>query len=310
MNCFDHDSTGYAVVFSFITGASASFIVAIVVELTNNYRHNKLAWYELQEYYSAVYDFELHKRFLMNNTPVQRDDSFSNMGSDNKVDDLSKDIVEVTWEQIPELIPVFKETLEKKKSYLADKEINELNDIVCFCYKTIHSVICSIYMKSPLYTLINNSRNDAFIDRPFEDINNTTDWFCKRIYGNIDKKAIDRVVDEILSDNDLLSQFMKEYDISQRSIDNYKDSVDTDEMDVQFEANSKKTIEGYEDFSNANNQDIPYESYIISCMCKDIAKSIDELEKEILKKPYYGNMLVFCRNYSDTIISLMNTEKK
>lgn len=116
MNCFDHDSTGYAVVFSFITGASASFIVAIVVELTNNYRHNKLAWYELQEYYSAVYDFELHKRFLMNNTPVQRDDSFSNMGSDNKVDDLSKDIVEVTWDQIPELIPVFKETLEKKKA--------------------------------------------------------------------------------------------------------------------------------------------------------------------------------------------------
>ena len=33
----------------------------LVVEMSNNYRHNKLAWYELQDYYSAVMKYESYK---------------------------------------------------------------------------------------------------------------------------------------------------------------------------------------------------------------------------------------------------------
>lgn len=47
------DSNWYNVVFALTTGAAGSFFVAIIVELADNYRHNKLAWYELQDYYSS-----------------------------------------------------------------------------------------------------------------------------------------------------------------------------------------------------------------------------------------------------------------
>lgn len=42
------ESGFYNIVFALTTGAVASFFVSFVVELSNNYRHNKLAWYELK----------------------------------------------------------------------------------------------------------------------------------------------------------------------------------------------------------------------------------------------------------------------
>lgn len=62
----------YNIVFALTTGAVASFFVSFVVELSNNYRHNKLAWYELREYYSTVMDYESHKQVMMKLTPYQR----------------------------------------------------------------------------------------------------------------------------------------------------------------------------------------------------------------------------------------------
>lgn len=44
----------------------------LVVEMSNNYRHNKLAWYELQDYYSAVMKYESYKQIMMQQTPHQR----------------------------------------------------------------------------------------------------------------------------------------------------------------------------------------------------------------------------------------------
>jgi hypothetical protein len=42
------DSVLYDVCFALITGVTASFFVTVVVELTGNYKSNKLAWQELQ----------------------------------------------------------------------------------------------------------------------------------------------------------------------------------------------------------------------------------------------------------------------
>lgn len=44
----------------------------MVVEMSNNYRYNKLAWYELQDYYSAVMKYESYKQIMMQQTPHQR----------------------------------------------------------------------------------------------------------------------------------------------------------------------------------------------------------------------------------------------
>lgn len=42
------------------------------MELANNYRHNKLAWYELQEYYLTIMNYESYKQIMMQRTPHQR----------------------------------------------------------------------------------------------------------------------------------------------------------------------------------------------------------------------------------------------
>lgn len=65
-------SNWYNVVFALTTGTVGSSIVSFVVELTSNYRHNKLAWYELQDYYFAITEFETHKQVKMQNTTFQR----------------------------------------------------------------------------------------------------------------------------------------------------------------------------------------------------------------------------------------------
>ena len=67
-----HESNWYNIVFALTTGVVGSFIVSVVVELTGNYKHNRLAWYELQAYYSAVLDYESHKQVMMRQTPHQR----------------------------------------------------------------------------------------------------------------------------------------------------------------------------------------------------------------------------------------------
>lgn len=66
------DSGSYNMVYALTTGAIASFFVTFIVEMSNNYRHNKLAWYELQDYYSAVMKYESYKQIMMQQTPHQR----------------------------------------------------------------------------------------------------------------------------------------------------------------------------------------------------------------------------------------------
>ena len=63
------DDDSYNMVFALTTGAAASFFVTFVVELANNYRHNKLAWYELQEYYLTIMNYESYKQIMMQRTP-------------------------------------------------------------------------------------------------------------------------------------------------------------------------------------------------------------------------------------------------
>lgn len=59
-------TTAYNVLFALTTGAVVSFFVSLIVELTNNYRHNKLGWYELADYYDAIAKFEQNKQLMEN----------------------------------------------------------------------------------------------------------------------------------------------------------------------------------------------------------------------------------------------------
>ena len=165
---------------------TGSFFVSIVVELSGNYRNNKLAWQELQDYYSIVDEYETIKQVYMENTPSQRaekkarnefvDSIFkSDVGTKltdeimeelkNIAEEHSKDIIESTWEQLPKIIPVLRRTLDEKKAFLNDDEIFALRVIIDNYLQIRHEVMELLQMSPMLYDIF-NSPDQEFLNYP------------------------------------------------------------------------------------------------------------------------------------------------
>lgn len=234
MAVIPQESVLYDIVFALTTGAAGSFFVSFVVELAGNYRHNKLAWHELQEYYSTVMEYESHKQVMMQLTPHQRaekkaHEEFVAVGGIEELDKFDKpqDVIQVTWNQLPELIPVFRQTLNDKKEFLSDTEINELENILSD-YQSIQFAIQERILMSPMtYDALNHPDEDYLKSLyPADVIKNMPEWMRKELSRKESQKACKQYAKAILSDAFLLSQFMENYDISQNGIDSYQDEID------------------------------------------------------------------------------------
>lgn len=308
------ESDFYNIVFALTTGAVASFFVSFVVELSNNYRHNKLAWYELREYYSTVMDYESHKQVMMKLTPHQRaekkaHEEFVAAGGIEEIDeyDQPKDIIQITWERLPNMMPVFKQTLNDKKQFLSDIEIDELESVISE-YKQIQSFIYRRILMSPMYYDALNHPDENYLASiyPNDILKNMPAWIRKFLSSTESPKACERYVEAILSDFTLLSQYMQNYEISKKGIDVYKDEPDKAEAEVEPEDIDYEDVdfsepEDEETFRRQNEimdkqmeqEEIPFTSWAISESCQKIGKSIDVLEQSIMKKPYYGMMIKY-----------------
>lgn len=327
----------YNIVFALTTGAVASFFVSFVVELSNNYRHNKLAWYELKEYYSTIMKFEKHKQIMMKLTPSQRavkkaHEEFVAAGGIEEIDeyDQSKDVIQVTWEQLPDIMPIFKQTFNDKKQFLSDIEIDKLESVISE-YKQIQSVIHDRILMSLMYddALYRSDENYLASIYPNNILKNMPAWIKKYMSNIESQKAIDRYVEAIFSDFKLLSQYMENYEISQKGIDAYKDELEKAEAEVESEDidyddadfSEPEDEETYRRQSEIMNKqmdldEISFSSWEISESCKKIAESIDVLEQSIMKKPYYGIMIKYVNNSANksiddiTSISAYEYEKR
>ena len=327
----------YNIVFTLTTGAVASFFVSFVVELSNNYRHNKLAWYELKEYYSTIMKFEKHKQIMMKLTPSQRavkkaHEEFVAAGGIEEIDeyDQSKDVIQVTWEQLPDIMPIFKQTFNDKKQFLSDIEIDKLESVISE-YKQIQSVIHDRILMSLMYddALYRSDENYLASIYPNNILKNMPAWIKKYMSNIESQKAIDRYVEAIFSDFKLLSQYMENYEISQKGIDAYKDELEKAEAEVESEdidyddadfsePEDEETYRRQSEIMNKQMEldEISFSSWEISESCKKIAESIDVLEQSIMKKPYYGIMIKYVNNSANksiddiTSISAYEYEKR
>lgn len=315
------ESGFYNIVFALTTGAVASFFVSFVVELSNNYRHNKLAWYELKEYYLTVMGYESHQQVMMKLTPHQRaekkaHEEFVAAGGIEEIDeyDQPKDIIQITWEQLPNMMPIFKQTFNDKKQFLSDIEIYELESIVSE-YKQIQSFIHNRVLMSPMYYDVLNHPDENYLASiyPNDILKNMPAWIKKFLSSTESKKACERYVESILSDFTLLSQYMKNYEISQKGIDAYKDELDNAEAepedidydDVDFsEPEDEETFRRQREimYKQMEQEEIPFTSWVISESCLKIAESIDVLEQSIMKKPYYGMQIKYLSNFANESI--------
>lgn len=328
------EGTGfYNIVFALTTGAVASFFVSFVVELSNNYRHNKLAWYELKEYYLTVMDYESYKQVMMKLTPHQRaekkaHEEFVAAGGIEEIDeyDQPKDIIQITWEQLPNMMSVFKKTLNDKKQFLSDIEIDELESVISE-YKQIQSFIYRRILMSPMYYDALNHPDENYLASiyPNDVLKNMPVWIRKFLSSTESQKACEQYVEAILSDFTLLSQYMGNYEISQKGIDAYKDELDKVEAEVEPEDIDYEDVdfsepEDEETFRRQNEiidqqmerEERPFTSWVISESCQKIGKSIDVLEQSIMKKPYYGMMIKYFSDSAnepiDDIVSISTYE--
>lgn len=98
------------------------------------------------------------------------------------------------------------------------------------------------------------------------------------------KKACERYVESILSDFTLLSQYMKNYEISQKGIDAYKDELDKAEAEVEpedidyddvdfSEPEDEETFRRQREimYKPMEQEEIPFTSWVISESCLKIA---------------------------------------
>lgn len=323
MSVTEEGSIPYNIVFTLITGAVASFFVAIIVELSSNYRHNKLAWYELQNYFQCITNHELHKRVLMHQissikaVKIDQDDSADEVGyttaedsDDVDEDERPKDIIEATWEQLPEIIPILSDTYKTKKEFLSDKEIEELESILIH-YDQIKREINLLLLMSPMIHNVMNHPDESYLEGiyPKNILSDMPEWVRKHLASTESQNAMDRLADVILSDRYLCSQFLEDYNISQNAIDSYR--FRTDEQNENLIDNNKYDTEDVIDYDYPETEDEfkaineainkqseenqrPFVSWYISRCCADIADSIDKLEKFIIKKPYYS---IFLKHY-------------
>lgn len=310
------ESDFYNIVFALTTGVVASFFVTFVVELSNNYRHNKLAWYELKEYYATVKNYEQRKQVMMNLTPYLRaekkaHEEFVAAGGIEEIDeyDQPKDIIQVTWELLPNMMSIFKQTFNDKKQFLSDIEIEKLESIISE-YNQIQFFIYERIMMSPMYYDVLNHPDENYLASIYPDdiLKNMPAWIREHLSRTESQKVCEQYVEAILSDFTLLSQYMENYEISQKGIDAYKDELDMKEEeepedmdydDFDFsEPEDEETFRMQKEIMDKLMQEkaIPSTSWAISVSCKRIAESIDILEQSIMKKPYYGTMIKYFSN--------------
>lgn len=288
----EYGSGPYNVLLALVTGVTTSFIVSIVVELSNNYKNNRLSCYELDEYYHTIINFELSK-------------NVANKVRNNFEEYKIHDIVQLVWHNLPKMSSVLFSTFENKKAFLTDEEIKILSNIKSE-YDDIKTAVCDVIKQPLLYNTLNHP-DECFLSNNYPEniLKDSSVWLRKYLATKESEEAIHSLTDVVMSDDFLLTQIMSDYNISiqsmcvcMREYDDcvgsiQKDTSSCDDMNFDFE---NITEEDYKIWLEGIDEDLSEEwksfvSWYISNSCYRIAQHIEELEKCLYKRPYVGIFL-------------------
>lgn len=312
------NSVAYNVVFTLTTGAVASFFVTLIVELSGNYRHNKLGFYELGDYYSLFGEYEVEKSVLMGKGISQRAEKLARQDAGIREDDLGEeayDDVKATWFMLPKVIPVFKDIYDiykKTKEFLSDSEIESLRSIL-YEWNAIRRM-AEMNMRMPfMYEALNHPDEDTLKNvYPKNVLDDMPEYARRHLAMKESEKAVDTFIDEVLSDEFLMREYFKDYDISEQNLPDLSDDDDVDDIsdeetdwdpeayeaaaeeednlsEEEFKARRKEEDEYFTESSK------PWISSMISLSCKNISAEVEKLEKINEKKPYYGLIIRYSK---------------
>ena len=218
------------------------------------------------------------------------------------------DLIQTTGKQLPKIISVFRKTLDEKKGYLSDTEIDELQNIMTdFSY--IREEVKMLIMKSSLLHNVLNHPDEEILGNyyPKNILADMPEWMRKQIASRESETAMERLIDTILSDDFLLAEVMEDYDISKHGLESYQNTYDDKKYEPmefdeeEYDFSEPEDEEEFKALHEAQDRKLieehrPFVSFIISKSCSNIAENIDILEQSIIKKPYYGISLEFERN--------------
>ena len=228
------------------------------------------------------------------------------------------------------MISVLRRTFNDKKEFLSDAEIDELQ-IILSEYESIQFAVKKSALSFQMtYDSLNHPDEDYLEGSYSADvIRNMPEWIRHYLAGKESQEACERYLDAILSDSFLLSEVMENYDISQNGLDSYSDEIehmeesevgepediDEDELDFSEPEDEETFRMQREEFDEQmKSEQRPFTSWLISKCCKDIADSLDVLEKSIRKKPYYGMMIKHYNNCAreplDDMVSMLSYESE
>lgn len=287
------NSNLYNVLFALVTGITASFIVSVVVELSNNYRSNRLSCYELDEYYHALISFELNKTVA---------NKFILECEEHNI----HDIVQYVWQELPKMASLLLRTFENKKAFLSDDEIKILSSIKSE-YDGIKDEVCSVIKLSLHYNTMNHPDKNYLCNKyPDNILKDSPVWLRKYLATKESEEAIKELTDVVMTDDFLLSQIMSDYDISIQSMNDYMNGS-SDDSTENLQENDASIDDMNFDFKNMTeaehqtwceevNKNIAEErksfvSWYISNSCYRIAQHIEQLKKHVSQKTYVGIFL-------------------
>lgn len=303
----------YQVSFALSTGAVASGIVSIVVEMSNNYEKNRKRLRQLSDYFSAVASYEMHKRAVMHTygkeveedgessvvlawqKALQRLDDkikgYAEDGEDMKETGLTALEIAGIANQVTEIGAVFKKIRDADADMLTTEEYEEVS-IVLSTIKMMRDSISIALMMDDSQD-ISEYKKSLFLKRAAEKAEKIA-FKSREQLIRIANKGL-KQVSHMLNKKDYLYHLDEEY-IQQGMYQGIPELKNGMMEHIKAFEKDNRQYAPYEEMAQRNLGNllsmpfyIDLETRIQICMClKDFDESMKLLKEYVKKEPMYG----------------------
>jgi hypothetical protein len=266
----DENTQLYQIFLAILTGTTASFLIAIIMELFNNYHYNCKRQRELRGYFSFVSGYEIGQYSFLK-TKEKYNKKFSQ-------ENIRKYAV---FSKLEDIIPELREALNHR-DYLYPKELENIDDIL-YKYKDILNFI---YVSlSPLFadlvSLMLNEANQEIDDAEFNLFQKN-----KELFNFLKKKA-----KYYAENNDEVNFDGEDQDYLRTSVEKavfYHSYLFNDYFEMLDKNYSPGGItDDKEELGGSNN--LALFNMIGDC-CKEIDEKMVKLQKRVAKEPYFWTL--------------------
>ena len=267
----NENSQIYQILLAILTGTTSSFLIAIIMELFNNYHYNCKRQRELRKYFSFASGYEIGQYSFLK-TKEKYNENFSQ-------ENIRKHAV---FSELEDIIPELREALNHR-DYLYPKELENIDDIL-YKYKDILNFIyvSLIPLYAELVSLILNEANREIDDAEFNLFQKN-----KELFNFLKKEA-----KYYAENNDEVNFDGEDQDYLRTAVEKavfYHSYLFNDYFEMlDKNCPSGQKIDNTEGLGD-KDRIVLFFNMIGDC-CKEIDEKMVELQKRVAKEPYFWTM--------------------